>query len=76
MQPFPSYEGAAHCQSCRKKDPGKETSAGLEVTPGVVVSGTLHQTSPAPTRETNNLMDNLLKQAKHSDCFHQEKKVE
>lgn len=60
----------------REKDPGKETSAGLEITPGVVVSGTLPQTSPAPIRETNHSMDNLLKEAKNSDCFHQEKKVE
>lgn len=48
----------------REKEPGKETSAGLEISPGVVVSVTLHQIPPVPIRETNDLIDNLLKQAK------------
>lgn len=48
----------------REKEPGKETSAGLEISPGVVVSVTLHQMPLALIRETNDLIDNLLKQAK------------
>lgn len=61
--------------SAREKAPGKETSAGLEITPGVVLSVTAPN-PPAPIRDTNNLIDNLLKQANNSDCFHHEKKVE
>lgn len=48
----------------REKEPGKETSARLEIIPGAVGSVTLHQIPPAPIREANNLIENLLKQAK------------
>lgn len=60
----------------REKRSRKGNSAGLEITPGVVVSVTLNQIPPAPIRETKNFIHNLLKKAKNFDCFHHEKKVE
>lgn len=68
MQSFPSYQGAVHIQERNLCRAGKHPWGFGECNSAPNPS--------APMRETNNLIDNLLKQGKNADCFHHDKKVE